>query len=416
MSGNTKRVELASTFGRGRQKDCTLGNAPVGRAHRVAGLFSGIGGLELGLRRAGHETRILCDNDAGAAAVLSARFPDIRIHGDVRMLPNVPRGTTLIAAGFPCQDLSQAGRTLGIAGADSGLVGEVLRLVQTNRTPWILLENVPFMLQLERGEAMRFLASAFEDLGYKWAYRIIDARAFGLPQRRRRVYFVASRSDDPRCIIFADEAGPIDHVASAARVACGFYWTEGIRGLGWAIDSIPTLKGGSTIGIPSSPAILLSDGNVVTLDIRDAERLQGFPSNWTRPAEAVTKKSNRWRLIGNAVSVSAAEWIGRRMAKPGAPLNLPAVELRDHSPWPAAAWNIGGGRMGIEVSEWPINRKARSLEEFLRFPPVPLSEKATAGFLKRTERAKLRFPEGFIAAVQAHLERMSRRPTVMASD
>ena len=215
---------------------------------------------------------------------------------------------------------------------------------------------------------MRFLASAFEDLGYKWVYRIIDARAFGLPQRRRRVYFVASRSDDPRCIIFADEAGPIDHVASAARVACGFYWTEGIRGLGWAIDSIPTLKGGSTIGIPSSPAILLSDGNVVTLDIRDAERLQGFPSNWTRPAEAVTKKSNRWRLIGNAVSVSAAEWIGRRMAKPGAPLNLPAVELRDHSPWPAAAleywWRPHGDR-SVRVADQPEGPIAR------RVPALP---------------------------------------------
>src|SRR5690606_35704194 len=82
------------------------------------------------------------------------------------------------------------------------------------------------------------------------------------------------------------------------RTSFGFYWTEGIRGLGAAVDAVPTLKGGSTIGIPSSPAILLPNGRVVTPDIRDAERLQGFPADWTQPAETVARKSVRWKLVG----------------------------------------------------------------------------------------------------------------------
>src|SRR5262249_20157701 len=156
----------------------------------------------------------------------------------------------LVAAGFPCQDLSQAGKTTGIAGARSGLVGEVLRLLEAHRTPWVLLENVPFMLQLARGEAMNVITSALESLGYYWAYRVIDARAFGLPQRRRRVYLVASNVADPRTVLFADDAGHIEEPKlNGHAVACGFYWTEGIRGLGWAVDAVPTLKGGSTIGI-----------------------------------------------------------------------------------------------------------------------------------------------------------------------
>jgi len=413
MPGKDTRAtpQLALPLAPSRSMRHAKAKAPPGRIHRVAGLFAGVGGLERGLHRAGHDTAIFCENDPAARAVLSARFPGARLHGDVCTLTTLPRGTSLIAAGFPCQDLSQAGKTIGIAGSRSGLVGEVLRLVETYQTPWVLLENVPFMLQLGRGEAMNVLTTAFEELGYSWAYRVVDARAFGLPQRRRRVYFLASRVGDPRSVLFADEAPDLeDSDIDRNRVACGFYWTEGIRGLGWAVDAIPTLKGGSSIGIPSSPAVLLCDGRVVTVDIRDAERLQGFPADWTKPAETVTKKGSRWKLVGNAVSVPAAEWIGRRMAKPGVPLDFPTIPMRDHRHWPTAAWNLGEGRVRVEASERPVRRQRQSLEEFLRYAPALLSEKATAGFLRRTERAKLRFPEGFLAALRAHLERVTDCP------
>jgi DNA (cytosine-5)-methyltransferase 1 len=381
---------------------------PQGHQHRVVGLFAGIGGLERALHRAGHQTTLLCENDPAAMAVLAARFPDIPLCGDVCKLKTLPKGTSLIVAGFPCQDLSQAGKTTGIAGARSGLIGEVIRLLERYKTPWVLLENVPFMLQLSRGEAMHVITSAFEELGYRWAYRVVDARAFGLPQRRRRVYLVASREGDPRTVLFADEAGaPEEPVRNGRPVACGFYWTEGVRGLGWAVDAVPTLKGGSTIGIPSSPAVVLPNGRIITPDIRDAERLQGFPANWTKPAEKVAKRGARWKLVGNAVSVPAAQWIGKRMSKPGIPLEFNTIPLRDHRHWPTAAWNIGEGRVRVDASEWPVRRRYSSLQTFLRFEPADLSAKATAGFLKRTGTAKLRFPTGFIDAVRAHLQRMT---------
>ena len=380
---------------------------PLRRKHTVAGLFAGIGGLERGLQRGGHTATLFCENDKAAMAVLAARFPEVPLHDDVCTLKALPKGTTLLVAGFPCQDLSQAGKTTGIAGARSGLVGEVFRLIEKHRTPWVLLENVPFMLQLGRGEAMNVIATALESLGYRWAYRVVDTRAFGLPQRRRRVYLSASLEGDPRTVLFADEAGtPEETQVVTKRVAHGFYWTEGLRGLGWAIDAVPTLKGGSTIGIPSSPAIFRSNGDIVTPDLRDAERLQGFPANWTKPAEAVTKKGGRWKLVGNAVSVPAAAWIGRRLAKPGRLLEFDVSPLQDHRHWPTAAWNVGEGRFQVAASEWPVRRKYQSLEAFLRFPTVPLSAKATAGFLQRAELAKLRFVPGFLNAIRAHLERM----------
>ncbi|MBD0324145.1 MAG: DNA (cytosine-5-)-methyltransferase, partial [Aldersonia sp.] len=158
----------------------------------MVGLFAGIGGLELGLSEHGWRTELLCEIDPGAQAVLSTRFANVPLHTDITRLRALPPGTELVAAGFPCQDLSQAGRTAGIGGTRSSLVDEVFRLVRRKRGPrWLIIENVPFMLQLGQGAAMQHITDALADLGYTWAYRVVDARAFGLPQRRQRVLMLA---------------------------------------------------------------------------------------------------------------------------------------------------------------------------------------------------------------------------------
>ncbi len=373
---------------------------------KVVGLFAGIGGIELGLRRAGHEATLLCENMPSAAAVLAKRFPDIPLTGDVRALTQLPKGTDLVCAGFPCQDLSQAGAARGIQGSRSGLVGEVFRLLRSRRAPWVLLENVPFMLQLAKGEAMNFIVGEFERLGYRWAYRVVDARSFGRPQRRERVYFLASLEGEPRDVLLSDDVGVEEQTVDARVAACGFYWTEGIRGLGWAIDAVPTIKGGSTIGIPSPPAILFPGGDIRQPDIRDAERMQGFPSDWTKPAEAVVRRGFRWKLVGNAVNVDVARWIGFALATPGVHRPSVSAPIAPAARWPRAAWGDYKGRFASPVSSWPVRRTARPLVEFLNFEGRRLSERATAGFLGRTRTSSLRFPPGFIPAVEAHLERM----------
>lgn len=379
--------------------------APPRGPLRVAGLFAGIGGFELGLARAGHVTSLLCEIESGAREVLAEHFPDTYVHDDVCSLKALPRSVDLIVAGFPCQDLSQAGKTVGIEGSRSGLVGEVFRLLRARPTRWVVLENVPFMLQLSQGRAMEVIVTAIESLGYKWAYRVVDSRAFGVPQRRERVVLVASLDEDPRTVLFADEAAeevlPADAVGQSA---CGFYWTEGVRGLGWAVNAVPTLKGGSGLGIPSPPAIVLRDGRVVTPDIRDAERMQGFEADWTAPATRVTRAGHRWKLVGNAVTVDMAAWLGRRLRQPALVVpQVPGVALVKPGAWPKAAWNVGDGRYAASISSYPNNTPREALESWLQYPTVPLSEKATRGFLGRTESASLRFPPRFLDAVRQHL-------------
>lgn len=375
------------------------------RSFKTAGLFAGIGGIELGLSRAGHEAALFCENDASATAVLKARFPGIPVHPDVRELKTLPDDVTLLAGGFPCQDLSQAGKTAGIGGEKSGLVGEVFRLLEENRVPWVLLENVPFMLQLARGRALAVILDALERLGYRWAYRVVDSRAFGLPQRRERVFFLASKEGDPREVLLSDDVGeppPLER----GDFACGFYWTEGVRGLGWAVNAVPTLKGGSTIGIPSAPAIWMPDGTMVKPDLRDAERMQGFTPGWTEPAEQVVKRGYRWKLVGNAVTVNVAEWIGERLAMPRPFDPWGSYPHKSGSPWPRAAWNMGHGRFVAPVSAFPVRRRPATLHKFLKYRPDLLSVKAAAGFLSRARTGSLRFPPGFLDAVEAHLRRM----------
>jgi DNA (cytosine-5)-methyltransferase 1 len=385
---------------------------PNRRSLRVVGLFAGIGGIELGLHLAGHKTELLCEIDEGASVVLGAHFPGIPLVGDIREIDRLPHAD-LVCAGFPCQDLSQAGRTAGISGRNSGLVGEVFRLLETSDPEWVLLENVPFMLRLERGRAMTFLTQELAHRGYTWAYRIVDSRSFGLPQRRKRVVLLASRSSDPRPVLFADQGQRrADH--AEPEVACGFYWTEGIRGLGWAVDAVPTLKGGSAIGIPSPPAIRLpNSGGIVVPDIRDAERLQGFSADWTLPAvEMGWRKGSRWKLVGNAVSVPVSEWLGSRLAKP-----LPWCESRREpvdGAWPSAAWGRDGEAFAVDASQWPLDDSARpSLLDFLEYDTEPLSERATRGFLARASQSSLRFAPGFLDDVARHLERVSAGSQLM---
>jgi DNA (cytosine-5)-methyltransferase 1 len=163
-----------------------------------ASFFSGVGGLDLGLERAGWRTLSHSEIDAYASAVLASRWPGTPNLGSIIDVAGSPhagaaewRGATLFSGGFPCQDLSIAGKRRGLAGARSGLAFAFLDLVERYRPPALLLENVPGLLSSHRGRDLGALLHRLGELGYWWAYRVLNAQHFGVPQRRRRVFIVA---------------------------------------------------------------------------------------------------------------------------------------------------------------------------------------------------------------------------------
>ena len=372
---------------------------------KMVSLFSGIGGFELGFQTCGIPTALTCEIEPVAQHVLKKNFPNTELVSDVCELTNLPEGTDVLCAGFPCQDLSPIGCKVGMAGTRSSLVKEVFRLLSSQKVEWVIFENVPNMLHLNKGETIRTIVDELEALGYNWAYRTIDSLAF-VPQRRRRVYIVASLHCDPRNVILSGNSlkkyGEV--TSEIFDDPCGFYWTEGKYALGLYKNAIPTLKCGSTIGISSPPAIVFPDGTVASPDIRDAERFQGFPADWTRPAEEVAKASSRWRLVGNAITVNIASWIAHKMLAPEEYDGNGDKELKKNDKWPGAAWGINGKRYASNVTLYPVERTESSLLEFLQYPCKPLSYKAAKGFEQRLVTGTVKSPQFFKNAIHEYVK------------
>lgn len=367
----------------------------------VAGLFSGIGGFEQAFAEAGFKTNLLVEIDPAARAVLQVQFPDVEIHSDICDLSSLPPGTTIVTAGFPCQNLSMAGDKAGISGSKSNVVKKLFDLIEGPEPMTVVIENVYFMLQLDSGKGMEWLVQRFEERKYQWAYRVVDTMGFGLPQRRRRVYMLASRDMDPRTVLFADDECEVESTRPSLTKPLGFYWTEGRSGIGLTVDGIPPLKAGSGLGIPSAPAVLFPDGEVLMPSRESCEELQGFPSGWTDAANEEAGRNPQWRLVGNAVSIPVAKWVADRIQNPGSMLDLTATEIVSGSGWPEAGWNVGAGRFGLTISDKPFGKKAPSISEFRDSSWSRLSSRALDGFVGRAETGGLRLPDGFLDRVRA---------------
>ncbi len=170
---------------------------------KAVSLFAGIGGFDLALEKNGIEVVASVEWDKHAQSVLKNRFPNSQIFGNIQevtgeQLINAgfdPRNG-IITGGFPCQDLSVAGKRAGLSGNRSGLFWEICRLLDETKTQYFILENVPGLLSSNHGADMGVVLSALAQRGYGLAYRVLDAQHFGVPQRRRRVFIVGSLGDN----------------------------------------------------------------------------------------------------------------------------------------------------------------------------------------------------------------------------
>lgn len=324
-----------------------------------ASFFSGVGGMDIGLERAGWQTVSFSEIEPYPCAVLAERWPEVPNLGDITRVVDVPEAT-LWSGGFPCQDLSVAGKRKGFTGERSVLAFTFLDLVEQHRPPAFILENVPGLLSSNGGRDFGRLLGEVGNLGYRWAYRVLDAQWFGLPQRRRRVFILAldagrhPHGDGPAEVLAVGASCGRDHqaeraawaastgrpIASPARPGLDIAGNL-TRRYGKGINS--TIDDGAIVyGAPSDAAgMRAADGLARRLDdqrqlVADTGAVTSLSKSfgaggpdaahaqagWLIAGKAGAEDdllpqgldSARYRAIGNGVASPVAEWIGRRLA------------------------------------------------------------------------------------------------------
>ncbi len=332
-------------------------------------LFAGVGGFDLGFEAAGWTPKWQVEWDARCQSVLARHWPQVPRYGDVSTVSGL-EPVDCITYGFPCQDLSVAGRRAGLDGDRSGLFFDAVRIIKEMRDAtggkyptWAVAENVPGLLSADRGAAMGRCLDALADIGamgIEWA--VLDAQHFGVPQRRKRVFLVAWW--DPRigsggpllpvgesCAGHSASGGTAGSGASRHVAEClnsggntGGFRTEPGAHLIPAITDPSRLDDQATgqlipafvkarcaqsetweTGRPAptlnafdngteSRATVLVDG-VRRLTPRECERLMGWPDDHTRWAADGREiaDSNRYKMCGNGVVAPVSEWVARRL-------------------------------------------------------------------------------------------------------
>ncbi len=268
----------------------------------IGSLFSGIGGLELGLEWAGLgpvvwqvEREPFCRN------VLSKRWPNAKRFADVASVGRSDLAAVdLIAGGFPCQDISLMGKGWGLAGARSGLWFEYARIVDAIRPRFVVVENVAALV----GRGLDKIVDDLERLGYAVHGRIIAAGDVGAPHRRERLFLVG--------------------VADSDRVGCeGVASSDGEeRGLGLALGDDAARRGAGMVSDETRPRATqsrLGGGSHGLPDRVDRwPSRPGNPSAVWEPPRSLTAysptRNARLRALGNAVVPQCAEVVGRLIA------------------------------------------------------------------------------------------------------
>lgn len=171
-------------------------------------LFTGIGGFDLAFENAGAHSLWQVEIDKDCNRVLETHFPDVRRYNDVREVgKHNLESVSVISGGFPCQDVSIAGKGGGLDGERSGLWFEFARIIGECRPKWVVIENVPNLLRTNDGRDFGTIIHQLVGFGYRVGWRIFDSQYFGLAQRRKRVFIVGSLGSSACAKILFEQEG-----------------------------------------------------------------------------------------------------------------------------------------------------------------------------------------------------------------
>ena len=307
----------------------------------VGSLFAGIGGLELGLERCGMDVRWQVEIDPWARQVLAKHWPNVERHDDIKTWPKPDtERVDVICGGFPCQDISTAGKGAGLAGARSGLFYEAMRVVRDLEPRYVLLENVAALLV--RG--MDAVLGELAQVGFDAVWHCVTASSVGAPHRRDRVFIIGYR---PSSLADTDSEG-LDS-GTRTRESQGS-WKQTRHHAGGRGKNVANTKGGLLSGINGRPesGIRFAECRQAVADTDDTgvgastsktfphreetdERRQkqpqfessgssaDFRGFWAaepavgRVAHGVPRRVDRLRGLGNAVVPQVAQFVGEML-------------------------------------------------------------------------------------------------------
>lgn len=330
---------------------------------RFGSVCSGIEAASVAWHPMGWQTQFVSEIDPFASAVLAHRLPGVPNLGDMTRFQEWPDADLdVFVGGTPCQSFSVAGLRKGLADPRGNLMLTYLAIAQRYRPRWLVWENVPGVLSSNGGRDFGTFLGGLAELGYGFAYRILDAQHFGVPQRRRRVFVVGYSGDwrAPAAVLFerhslsghpapcraagedtaptltgnAGRKGDYDFPASGGLI----YMATGQANTEIMTDAAPTLSCNHEAPIVafgwqnSITQSMSADAVTPTLDRRkipavaggsmvrritprEAERLQGFPDDWTLVPYRGRMASDtpRYKACGNSMAVPVMHWIGARI-------------------------------------------------------------------------------------------------------
>jgi len=289
---------------------------------------SGIEAASIAWKPLGFEAVGFSEIEPFPCELLKQRYSNVKNYGDITKYEKWSIGEfDVLVGGTPCQSFSIAGKRGGTNDTRGRLMYAYLGIVATYRPRWIVWENVPGVLSSSDGYDFATFLSGLEKCGYGWAYRVLDAQYFGVPQRRRRVFVVGHIGNQPDLaakVLFEPEGvrrditeGSKTQKETAGAIGKSInYFRRGGNYKYHVDEKSSTLR--NTASQDCFDLILDNGRQIRRLTPLECERLQGFPDDWTKiswlgkPVDRCPD-SLRYKALGNSMAVPVMRWIGKRL-------------------------------------------------------------------------------------------------------
>ena len=294
-------------------------------------LFSGIGGFSLAIKKEGisHGWHGYSDIDKYANNIFGRHFNGAEKLGGIESIqPRDLPSLDLVTFGFPCQDLSVAGKRGGLRASRSGLFFEAMRIIRSKRPRHIIFENVKGLLSSNGGYDFILCLQEIANCGYDGQWQLLNTRWF-LPQNRERVFFVGHLRGERRSKVFPIESKFEQDKRELGREVSPCLTARDYKGVGnseMALVQVGSVANGDagrvfdpngiscTLkaeggGWGAKTGLYKMDSNIRRLTPTECERLQGYPDGWTKGQS----DTQRYKQLGNTVSVPVVREIIKRM-------------------------------------------------------------------------------------------------------